>query len=198
MARPFKATRLNRLVWLPLCFLLVACHIDMYDQPRYTANQPSDFFEDGRAMRPPVPNTVSMGSFDADSALHTGRVNGELAAELPVELRLSPELLAHGQSRYNAFCAPCHGLTGDGQGVIAYRGPITVPTFHNDRLRTVAIGYYFDIITNGVGRMYSYGARIPAEDRWAVAAYIRALQLSQNADVNDLTPEELQRVESGN
>ncbi|HMQ34197.1 MAG TPA: cytochrome c [Chloroflexaceae bacterium] len=190
MTRPrtLTAARLARIAWLPLCLLLAACHVDMYDQPRYTANQPSEFFADGRSMRVAPENTVAMGSFDPDSAMFTGRVNGELATELPMEL--TADLLERGQTRYDAFCAPCHGLAGDGNGVIAYRGPIQVPTLHNDRLRTVAIGYYFDVITNGVNRMYSYANRIPPEDRWAVAAYVRALQLSQNANAADLSAEE--------
>lgn len=186
--RKLTASGLARFAWLPLCFVLVACHVDMYDQPRYTANQPSEFFADGRAMRPPRENTVAMGSFDPESALYTGRVNGELATELPVEL--TADLLERGQTRYDAYCAPCHGLAGDGNGVIAYRGGIQVPSLHNDRLRTVAIGYYFDVITNGVNRMYSYANRIPPEDRWAVAAYVRALQLSQNANADDLSADE--------
>jgi mono/diheme cytochrome c family protein len=187
-APKLKASRLARVAWVPLCLLLVACHVDMYDQPRYTANQPSEFFQDGRSMRPPPENTVPIDSFDPDSAMFTGRLNGELATELPMEL--TAELLERGETRYNAYCAPCHGMTGNGDGVIAYRGPLVVPSFHNDRLRTVAIGYYFDVITNGVNRMYSYAARVPPEDRWAVAAYVRALQLSQNASPDDLTAEE--------
>jgi len=188
-----NASRLARVAWLPLCLLLVACHVDMYDQPKYAPNQPSAFFEDGRAMRPPVENSVPIGSFQPDSALNTGKLNGELATELPMELTAA--LLERGQTRYNAYCAPCHGLGGDGNGVIAYRGGIQVPGFHNERLRTVAIGYYFDVITNGVNRMYSYANRIPPEDRWAVAAYVRALQLSQYADANELTAEERQQLE---
>jgi mono/diheme cytochrome c family protein len=189
--RPGTA-RIAKIAWLPLCLLLAACHIDMYDQPKYQPNQPSSFFENGQAMRPPVENTVAMGSFDPNSALFTGSVNGELATELPVEL--TAQLLERGQTRYNAYCAPCHGLAGDGNGVIAYRGPLQVPSLHNDRLRTAPVGYYFDVITNGVNRMYSYAARIPPEDRWAVIAYVRALQLSQYAPVDDLTPEERQQL----
>jgi mono/diheme cytochrome c family protein len=192
MSAPRTITRLVRVAWLPLCLLLAACHVDMYDQAKYQPNQPSTFFEDGRAMRPPPDNTVAMGSFDPNSAMFTGRVNGELATELPMEL--TAELLERGQTRFNAYCAPCHGLAGDGNGVIAYRGPLQVPSLHQDRLRTVAIGYYFDVITNGINRMYSYANRIPPEDRWAVAAYVRALQLSQYADVNDLTAEEQQQL----
>jgi len=191
-ARTLNPSRLARVAWIPLCLLLAACHIDMYDQPRYTANQPSDFFEDGRAMRPPVPNTVPMTDEPPDSVMLTGRANGELAVELPMEL--TAELLERGQTRYNAYCAPCHGLAGDGNGVIAYRGGLQVPSLHNDRLRTVQVGYFFDVITNGINRMYSYANRIPPEDRWAVAAYVRALQLSQNVDANNLTAEERQQL----
>jgi mono/diheme cytochrome c family protein len=187
-----RLSHLARIAWLPLCFLLAACHIDMYDQPRYTANQPSDFFEDGRSMRPPVPNTVPITAEEPDSPLYTGAENGELVTELPVEL--TAELLERGQTRYNAYCAPCHGLSGEGNGVIAYRGGFQVPSLHQDRLRTVAPGYFFDVITNGIGRMYSYANRIPPEDRWAVTAYVRALQLSQYANVDDLTAEERQQL----
>ena len=195
--RKLTASGVARFAWLPLCLLLVACHVDMYDQPKYKPNQPSDFFADGRSMRQPVANTVPMTSSSPDSVLYTGKVNGELATELPPELKLDASLLARGRVVYNAYCSPCHGITGDGNGVIAARGPLVVPGYHNDRLRTVGIGYFFDVITNGLNRMYSYGGRIPPEDRWAVAAYIRALQLSQNADVNALTPEERAKVEAG-
>ncbi|RRR76399.1 MAG: cytochrome c [Candidatus Viridilinea halotolerans] len=181
-------TSLTRIAWVPLCLLLAACHTDMYDQPRYTANQPSDFFEDGRAMRPPPANTVAMGTFDPNSAMFTGRLDGDLTVELPMEL--TAELLAHGETRYNAFCAPCHGLTGEGNGIAAYRGGMVVPSLHNDRLRTVPVGYYFDVITNGLNRMYSYAHRLPPEDRWAVAAYVRALQLSQHTPAETLPAED--------
>jgi len=189
--------RVVRLAWLPLCLVLVACHVDMYDQPKYKPNDVSNFFPDGRTMQPPPANTVPLNSYNPNSPLMTGRVEGQLADQLPPEIKLDAALLAHGQSRYNAFCAPCHGLVGDGQGVIAYRGPMTVPSLHQDRLRTVPIGYFFDVITNGIGRMYSYAARIPPEDRWAIAAYVRALQLSQNTDVALLSEAELERVKAG-
>lgn len=189
--------RLVRLAWLPLCLFLAACHIDMYDQPRYESNQPSAFFQDGRAMRQPVQNTVPMGSFNPDSALQTGRLNGELVAELPPEIVLDANLLARGRVAYESFCAPCHGIAGDGNGVIANRGPMTVPSYHQDRLRTVAVGYLFEVATNGINRMYGYGSRMTAEDRWAAVAYIRALQLSQNADATTLTDEERAQVEAG-
>jgi mono/diheme cytochrome c family protein len=140
---------------------------------------------------------VAIGSFKPDSPLYTGKVNGELTAELPSEITLDANLLARGRVVYNSFCSTCHGLLGDGQGVIAFRGPLVVPSYHNDRLRTVPIGYFFDVATNGINRMYGYGGRTTPEDRWAVAAYIRALQLSQNADVTTLSPEDQAQVEAG-
>ncbi|NJN16351.1 MAG: cytochrome c [Oscillochloris sp.] len=188
-------SRLLRLAWLPLCVFLAACHVDMYDQPRYEPNEVSTFFDDGRAVQPPVPNTVAIGRYEENSALYSGVVGGELATDLPIEL--NAELLERGQKLFNAYCAPCHGMTGDGNGVIAYRGPIAVPSLHNDRLRTVALGYYFDVITNGVGRMYPYGSRIEAPDRWAVIAYVRALQLSQNAPADALSADDRTRLGSG-
>ncbi|MBX0327404.1 cytochrome c [Oscillochloris sp. ZM17-4] len=190
-------SRIARLAWLPLLLILSACHIDMYDQAKYKPNQPSDFFQDGRAMRPPVPNTVSMGTFNPDSALLTGKLDGQLVTELPAEITLDANLLARGRAVFNSYCAPCHGLLGDGKGVIAARGPLVVPSYHNDRLRTVPVGYFFDVATNGINRMYGYGGRISPEDRWAVVAYIRALQLSQSTDVTSLSPEEQAQVEAG-
>ncbi len=197
MANAIPNRVLTRLLWLPLLLLLSACHIDMYDQAKYKSNQPSDFFQDGRAMRAPVPNTVAMNSFKPDSALATGKLNGELVTNLPPEIILNASLLARGQVVFNSYCSPCHGLAGDGQGVIANRGPLVVPSYHTDRLRTMALGYFFDVATNGVNRMYGYGARITAEDRWAVVAYIRALQLSQNADVKALPPDDQTKVKAG-
>ncbi|NTV62111.1 MAG: cytochrome c [Oscillochloris sp.] len=188
--------RLIRLAWLPLVLFLSACHIDMYDQPRYESNQPSDFFQDGRAMRPPVANTVSMGAYNPDSALATGKLNGDLVSELPSEITFDASLLARGQVVFHAYCAPCHGILGDGQGVIAFRGPLVVPSYHTDRLRTMPVGYFFDVATNGINRMYGYGGRTTPQDRWAVAAYIRALQISQNVDVSTLSPEEQTQVEA--
>ncbi|MEI7771388.1 MAG: cytochrome c [Chloroflexales bacterium] len=189
--------RLVRLSWLPLLLILSACHIDMYDQPKYKPNQPSDFFQDGRAMRAPAPNTVAMNSFRPDSPLYTGKLNGELTTDLPPEIKLDANLLARGRTVFNAYCAPCHGLAGDGKGVIANRGPLVVPSYHTDRLRKMAVGYFFDVATNGINRMYGYGGRITAEDRWAVVAYVRALQLSQNADAKALPADDQAKVDAG-
>jgi mono/diheme cytochrome c family protein len=189
-------TRSLRYSWVLVCLALVGCHLDMYDQHKYEPNDPSSFFEDGRANRPPVPNTVAVGQFQTDPAFLTGKnAAGDLINELPVELTM--DLIETGQVRYNSYCMPCHGMSGDGQGMIARRGPLQVPTFHQDRLRTVEVGYLFDVITNGVNRMYPYGQRISPEDRWAIVAYMRALQLSQNATTDDVPAEELTRLESG-
>lgn len=187
-------TRLVRSSWLALCLLLVACHQDMYIQAKYGPDDTSTFFNDGRANRPPVPNTVAIGQYGADPVFLTGKqADGQYAATLPMEL--TEELVRRGQNRYNVYCAPCHGLLGDGNGVIAKRGPIQVPTYHTERLRTIPVGYMFEVITNGVGRMYSYASRVPPEDRWAIAAYVRALQFSQDATLEDLPPEQREQVQ---
>lgn len=192
-------TRAIRRGWpLLLCTLLVACHVDMYQQPKYKPNDPSTFFADGRANRPPVPNTVAVGQFQTDPHFFTGKLaNGDYATTLPAPFTLTKELILHGQTRYNAYCMPCHGLLGDGNGIIAQRGPLTVPSFHDDRLRAAPLGYYFEVMTNGLGRMYSYAARVPAEDRWAIAAYVRALQLSQNATIDDVSADQQPQLQSG-
>ncbi len=190
----WNGTRLLRYSWIGICLLLVACHTDMYEQAYYEPDEPSAFFADGRANRPPVPNTIAIGQYLSDPVLFTGRTSeGELATGLPMEL--SEELIRRGQNRYNIYCAPCHGLTGDGNGIIARRGPMLVTSLHDDRLRTVPEGYLFDVISNGLGRMYGYASRVEPEDRWAIVAYVRALQLSQNANPDDVPPEETQGLE---
>jgi mono/diheme cytochrome c family protein len=166
----------------------IGCHQDMYNQPRYEALEQSDFFDDGRTSRPLVPGTVEYGAKPADDVLFTGRNDGELATELPMELTES--LLKRGQERFNIYCSVCHSRTGDGNGMIVQRGYRQPPTFHSDRLRGVPIGHFFDVMTNGFGAMPAYSLQVKPEDRWAIAAYIRALQLSQNASGDDL-PEDI-------
>ena len=155
---------------------------DMADQPKNLPLTPSDFFEDGRSGRPLVDNTVARGSI-ADDALFVPKDSN--AFPLPV----NRELLERGQDRYKIFCTPCHGLQGDGNGMVAMRGMKHPPSFHQDRLRQAPNGYFFDNITNGFGAMYGYSAQIPPRDRWAIIAYVRALQLSRNARVPDLPAE---------
>jgi cbb3-type cytochrome c oxidase subunit III len=155
---------------------------DMATQPKNKPLSPSDFFDDGRSERPLVENTVARGSI-AEDALFVPKDSN--AFPLPV----NRELLERGQDRYKIFCTPCHGLQGDGNGMVAMRGMKHPPSFHQDRLRQAPNGYFFDNITNGFGAMYGYSAQIPPRDRWAIIAYVRALQLSRNARVADLPAE---------
>ena len=155
---------------------------DMADQPKNLPLSPSDFFADGRSERPLLDNTVARGSL-ADDALFVSKDSN--AFPLPV----NQELLERGQNRFKIFCSPCHGLQGDGMGMIAMRGMKHPPSYHQDRLRQATNGYIYDVITNGFGAMYGYSAQIPPRDRWAIVAYVRALQLSRSAKVADLPAE---------
>lgn len=155
---------------------------DMANQPKNKALSPSEFFDDGRSERPLVENTVARGSI-ADDELFVPKDSNNFP------LPLNRDLLERGEERYKIFCTPCHGLQGDGNGMIAMRGMKHPPSFHQDRLRQAPNGYFFDNITNGFGAMYGYSAQIPARDRWAIIAYVRALQLSRNARASDLPAE---------
>jgi hypothetical protein len=152
---------------------------DMANQPRVNPLAPSNFFTDGRSERPAIENTVARGSVEND-ALFVPRDSN--AFPLP----LTKELLQRGQERYNIFCTPCHGIQGDGQGMVAMRGMKHPPSYHQERLRAEPNGYIYDVVTNGFGAMYGYSSQIPPRDRWAIVAYVRALQLSRNAPVGEL------------
>ena len=172
------------LVALSLCMLAFAgcdntLRQDMANQPRQDTLSPATFFQDGRSERPIIDNTVARGAIGEDSLFIAKESN---AFPLPV----SAELLARGQDRYNIFCSPCHGLQGDGQGMVTLRGMKHPPTFHQERLRNDPAGYFFDVIANGFGAMNGYSAQLNPRDRWAIVAYVRALQLSRNARVADL------------
>jgi mono/diheme cytochrome c family protein len=182
--------RSSTLVTLAFCVLTTACRQDMHDQPRYEPLERSNFFSDQRAARPAIAGTVARGQLNLDEHLHTGKINGALAATFPFPI--TKDVLQRGQERFNIFCSPCHGRVGDGRGMIVQRGFRQPPSFHIQRLRESPPGFYFDVITNGFGAMYSYASRVPVEDRWAIAAYIHALQLSQNATLEDV-PAEKQR-----
>ena len=173
-------------LWLAGCELRQA----MYNQPKYEALESSQFFADGRSSREPVEGTVAQGQMRLDTHYFEGKVNGEPATTLPVPL--TAELLERGRQRFDIFCSPCHDRTGAGNGMIVQRGLKQPPSFHQVRLREAPIGYFFDVMTNGFGAMYSYASRIPVQDRWAIAAYVRALQFSQNA-VFDQLPEQDQK-----
>jgi len=165
--------------------LLAGCRQDLHDAPRYEPLEASSFFSDGQSARMPVANTVSRNPLqDADELLYTGKINGVLANEFPMPVTAA--VMARGQDRYNIFCAPCHGRTGEGNGMVVQRGMRQPPSFMEDRLRNAAAGYFFDVMTHGFGAMQDYAAQIPVEDRWAIVAYERALQFSQHAAVGDV------------
>lgn len=165
--------------------LLSACGRNMFEQPKYEAFEASEFFEDGASMRAPVANTVSREFGGLEPAYLTGMGPGGMLTELPVDLTL--ELVQRGQERFDIYCSPCHNYNGDGQGAVVRKGfPQPTSFVTTDRLLDAPVGYFFSAMTNGFGRMYSYSSRIPADDRWAIAAYVKALQLSQNADPADI------------
>jgi len=164
------------------------CRSDMQVQPRYDPLAPSTFFEDGRSVRPEVPDTVARGHLRIDQHFYTGKVDGVPVETFPFPI--TRQVLERGQDRYNIYCTPCHDFTGSGRGMIVQRGFPPPPSYHIDRLRQAPVGHFFDVITNGYGGMYSYAARIPPADRWAIVAYIRALQMSQHATLAVVPPEE--------
>jgi mono/diheme cytochrome c family protein len=174
--------------------LAAGCRREMRDQKRLDPLESSDFFPDGRAARAPVPGTVARGQLGADRHFETGMVDGKLATTFPEPV--TRELLARGRERFEIFCTPCHGQLGDGQGMVVRRGFKQPSSFHVDRLRGAPPGYFFDVMSNGFGVMSSYASQVPPADRWAIAAYIRALQRSQRATVADLPPDEQARLES--
>lgn len=176
------------------CLIAVAaCRQDMHDQPKYEPLELSDFFDDRRASRPVLEGTIARGHLRLDSHLYTGKVNGKLVTTFPFPVTM--DVLKRGQERYNIYCSPCHGMSGDGQGMIVQRGMRQPETFHSQRLRDIQVGHFFDAMTNGFGAMYSYSDRISVNDRWAIAAYIRALQLSQGATLAELPAQDQQRIQ---
>jgi hypothetical protein len=183
MSRVFAGVR--RLVCLGgVALLLVGCRLDMHIQPKYLPYEPSNFFDDGRSERPVVPGTVARGQLHTDELLYTGKVNGVVSDKFPFPMTRAD--LERGRERYNIYCTPCHDYTGSGQGMIVQRGFPPPPSFHLDRVRQAPAGHFFEVITNGFGSMYGYASRVEAEDRWRIAAYIRALQLSQHATMQEV------------
>jgi len=169
------------------------CRQDMHDQPRFETLEASDFFEDGRSARPYVNGTIARGALREDEHLYFGRVNGEIADTVPFPV--TRELLEKGHERFDIFCTPCHGQLGNGEGMIVQRGFRRPPSFHEERLRNMPVGHFYDVISNGFGTMVDYSSRVAPRDRWAIAAYVRALQLSQRATLEDVPPTERQRLE---
>lgn len=169
------------------------CRQDMHDQPKYIPLRESTFFADHRSARPPVPGTVARGHLDDDELLYTGKVNGADATVFPFPV--DERVMRRGQERFNIYCSPCHGLTGLGDGMIVQRGYRRPPPYDIDRLRTAPVGHFFDVITNGFGAMLDYAAQIRAEDRWAIVAYVRALQLAEHATVADVPPADRSKLQ---
>lgn len=188
-AHPRASERLARILGCAatVVFALAGCRLDMHVQPRYNPEGPSTFFSDGRSVRDPVPGTVARGQLRIDDHLYAGKVDGKDAEQFPFPIKAAD--IARGQQRYNIYCSPCHDYLGTGNGMIVQRGFPQPPSFQSERLRQAPAGHFFSVMTNGYGAMYSYASRVSPEDRWRIAAYIRALQLSQQAQVADLSPE---------
>ena len=155
------------------------CRQDMQDQPRYKPLSATNFFGDGRSSRPAIDDTVARGQLHIDSARFTGKVNGKDIDFMPIQITKAD--VERGQQRFNIYCSPCHGQLGNGHGMIVSRGLRQPPSYLDPRLVDAPIGHFFDVMSNGYGSMYSYASRVAVDDRWRIAAYIRALQMSQNA-----------------
>lgn len=170
----------------------VGCRLDMHDQPKYEPLEASDFFSNGQASRPLIEGTIARGQLRLDDHLYTGKIGDELVTSFPFEI--TRDHLERGQERFDIYCSPCHGYSGYGDGMIVRRGFRRPESFHTERLRESPPGHFFDVITNGFGAMFSYASRIRPEDRWAIVAYVRALQLSQNARPEQLSSEEAEQL----
>ncbi len=164
--------------------LAAGCRQDMHDGPRYEAYEATDQVTGTAAARIAPAGTVARGLLREDEALYTGKIDGQVVDAIP--FAVSHADLKRGQERYTIYCTPCHGQLGDGNGMVVQRGLRQAASYHQDRLRQERIGYFFDVITNGFGAMQGYAEQVPVRDRWLIAAYIRALQYSQNATVADV------------
>ncbi len=164
--------------------LLAGCRQDMHNQPKFYPQRGTSFYADNRSARPQVENTVARNQMHANTYFYTGVVDGKEGDGMP--LPVTAELLERGQEKYNVFCTPCHSRVGNGAGMIVQRGYRPAGNFHTDRLRNAPLGHLYSVIANGYGAMPEYGSQVGAEDRWAIVAYVRALQLSQNARTADI------------
>jgi mono/diheme cytochrome c family protein len=179
--------RLLLLTALCALALLIGCRQKMSYQPRYDPLEPSDFFADGMSARPRIAGTVARGELVSNPFLETGKIGAADGDGFPFPVTAA--LIDRGQERFNIYCSECHGRVGDGNGMVPSRGYRRPPSFHTEALRTAKTGHFFDVMTNGFGAMPPYAPQVPVSDRWAIIAYIRALQLSQHATVNDVPPQ---------
>jgi len=168
--------------------LLAGCRQDMQDQPRYKPLAATDFFGDGRSARPLVEDTVARGHLRLDDALYTGKSGDTDVDTFPFPITRAD--LLRGQERFNIYCSPCHSRVGDGNGMVVRRGFRQAANYHSEKLLKAPVGHFFDVMSNGFGAMPSYASRIEPEDRWRIAAYIRVLQFSENASIDDVPPAE--------
>ncbi len=175
-----------------LLVMVCGCRKGMVENGRVKPLESSEFFTNGMTARQPVDGTVPRGGLEADTAFYQGEINGHLVTGFPMPVTL--DLLERGRERFDIYCSACHSRTGSGDGMIVQRGFPAPPTYHQERLRVVPPGYLFGVITKGYGVMYSYADRVPPSDRWAIAAYIRALQFSQDARWNDVPEPERNRL----
>ena len=164
--------------------LLAGCRQDMHNQPKFYPQRGTTFYADGRSVRPQVENTVARGQLSQGDYLHTGMMNGAEGNVMPFAVNM--DVLARGQEKYNVYCTPCHSRVGNGVGMIVQRGYAKAGNFHTARLEAAPLGHFFNVISNGYGAMPDYSAQVTPEDRWAIVAYIKALQLSQNAQSSDI------------
>jgi cytochrome c553 len=168
----------------PMLIALSACRPDMFNQPKSKSLRESDFFSDGAASRPIPPHSVARGFLNDDEALYTGMIGTNLVTDFPISI--TRPVLERGRERFEIYCAVCHGRTGEGNSMVVQRGFPAPPSYHIERLRAAPAGHFYDVITRGYGVMYSQASRLEPNDRWAIAAYIRALQLSQHAALADV------------
>src|SRR5882672_5591475 len=190
---PQRRTRSLCVLCWGLCVLVVVgCRQDMHDQPKYIPLRESTFFTDSRSARPLVEGTVARGQLRDDELTYTGKVNGQDATVFPSPVDAT--VTNRGRERFDIYCAPCHGRTGQGDGMVVLRGYRRPPSFHQDRLRGAPVGHFFDVVTNGFGAMPDYATQIRADDRWAIIAYVRALQLSEHAALTDAPTTERERI----
>lgn len=191
--------RRGRLLSIGLAAMLAAtataCRQDMHDAPKLEPLEKSVFFPDGRASRPLVANTIARGNLREDALLFTGRDGDAISDTFPFPV--TEGVVARGRERFNIYCSPCHARTGEGNGMIVQRGYKQPPSFHDERMRVMPAGYYFQVMTSGFATMPSYAMQVSPEDRWAIAAYVKALQLSRNVSAADLSADERAKVESG-
>jgi mono/diheme cytochrome c family protein len=183
---------------------MAGCRQDMQNQPKFIPLRSSEFFPDHRSARYPVPGAVprldnaalDAEQLDPGSYYLTGKRGGMFGNDLPPTLPLTAQLMERGRQRYNIYCAPCHARVGDGNGMIVQRGFKHPPSFHQERLRNAPLGYFYDIMSNGLGAMPDYASQVKPADRWAIAAYIRALQKSQKAEESDVAAADLEKLKA--